>query len=216
MKTDLENQSSRDFWDSLKNSIPGRQLTVFNTLINCAGQTQAKLLLQMSPSEVIGLLSVNLTAPIAMTKEFMLHWHRRTLSKNPKESAPADRMSMCVVNVASLLAMKGSVGTSVYGAAKAGQLAFAKSVTLEAQRLVEKYGESKLHSRFRINTVLPGYIDTPMVQELPKDFRDSLPAEIPLGRVGTAEEVADAVLFLVTNEYANNCVLNLDGGLSAT
>lgn len=66
--------------------------------------------------------------------------------------------------------------------------------------------------RVRVNAVVPGYIETDMTAGLDEK---ALRLRIPLGRFGMAEEVAGAVLFLAENEYAHNCVLNLDGGLSA-
>jgi NAD(P)-dependent dehydrogenase (short-subunit alcohol dehydrogenase family) len=64
----------------------------------------------------------------------------------------------------------------------------------------------------RVNAVVPGYIETGMTQDLDAE---QLRRQIPLGRFGTAEEVAHAALFLADSEYAHNCVLSLDGGLSA-
>ncbi|TEA17056.1 3-oxoacyl-[acyl-carrier-protein] reductase FabG [Colletotrichum sidae] len=66
--------------------------------------------------------------------------------------------------------------------------------------------------RIRTNAIVPGYIETNMLASMP---REPLEKRIPLGRLGRPEEVADAAVFLAQNTYANNCVLNLDGGLSA-
>lgn len=66
---------------------------------------------------------------------------------------------------------------------------------------------------FRANVVVPGYIDTPMTEAFSESYRTELQGKIPLGRFGTAEEVADAGVWAVWNEYANGCVLTLDGGL---
>lgn len=71
-------------------------------------------------------------------------------------------------------------------------------------------------SPFRANVVVPGYVETPMVGSFSGKIRQDIEDEIPLHRFGRPDEVADAVVFLLANEYANNCVLNLDGGLSAS
>jgi len=70
-------------------------------------------------------------------------------------------------------------------------------------------------SRLRANVIVPGYIGTRMLDDLSDQVREAAKNSIPLRRFGTPEEVADAAVFLVTNQYANNCILNLDGGLSA-
>ncbi|KAK5060102.1 hypothetical protein LTR84_009986 [Exophiala bonariae] len=67
----------------------------------------------------------------------------------------------------------------------------------------------------RANAILPGYIDTPMIEGFSQGRKEDLIAQIPLRRFGKPAEVADAIMFLLHNEYANNCVLKLDGGLSA-
>jgi NAD(P)-dependent dehydrogenase (short-subunit alcohol dehydrogenase family) len=67
----------------------------------------------------------------------------------------------------------------------------------------------------RSNAIVPGYIETPMIAGFSEGENERLKGLIPLGRFGTPNEVADAAVFLAGNEYANNCVVNLDGGLSA-
>ena len=129
-------------------------------------------------------------------------------------------MSPCILNVSSLLAQKGASGTSVYAAAKAGMIALSRTCVVEAKDLFEVYSKDRTKPpgprlRLRVNTLVPGFIDTPMTDSIAADKKELIANDIPMGRFGTAEECADAALFLVTNEYANNCVLNLDGGLSA-
>lgn len=67
----------------------------------------------------------------------------------------------------------------------------------------------------RSNAIVPGYIETPMIEDFSPGEVERLKAMIPLHRFGDPREIADAAVFLAQNEYANNCVLNLDGGLSA-
>lgn len=67
----------------------------------------------------------------------------------------------------------------------------------------------------RSNAIVPGYIETPMIEDFSPGEVERLKTMIPLHRFGDPREIADAAVFLAQNEYANNCVLNLDGGLSA-
>lgn len=154
--------------------------------------------------------------------------------ERPDLSNSNTKKSLCLVSVASLLAHKGGYGASVYAASKAGLIAYNRALTVEAGAIYKKKSEKWPEvPPFRINTVSPGYIDTPMTKGtfiratnhfllrltsigIEGEGRESLENQIPLGRFGKAAEVADAVMFLIGNEYANNCEINLDGGLSAT
>ncbi|KDN67350.1 putative short chain dehydrogenase [Colletotrichum sublineola] len=95
----------------------------------------------------------------------------------------------------------GSPGTSVYAASKAGIIGLTHALSVELGPL-----------RIRTNAIVPGYIETNMLASMSKE---PLEKRIPLGRLGRPDEVADAATFLAQNTYANNCILNLDGGLSA-
>ncbi|AEO61516.1 hypothetical protein MYCTH_2311736 [Thermothelomyces thermophilus ATCC 42464] len=158
-------------------------------LVNCAGQSQHSLFLRTNEEAAQSLLSTNLRSVIFGCK---------TVAKQ----MAARRAGGCIVNVSSLLAYKAAIGTSIYAATKAGQL----GLTTALSRELAQHG-------IRVNAVVPGYIDTDMTESLAN--KTELEKKIPLGRFGTASEVADAVAFLAKNEYANNCILNLDGGLSA-
>ncbi|KAL2146091.1 hypothetical protein VTI28DRAFT_5184 [Corynascus sepedonium] len=158
-------------------------------LVNCAGQSQHSLFLRTSEEVAQILLSSNLQSIIFGCK---------TVARQ----MAARRAGGCIINVSSLLAYKAAIGTSIYAAAKAGQLGLSTALSQE----LAGHG-------IRVNAVVPGYIDTDMTEGLAN--KTELRKKIPLGRFGTVSEVADAVAFLAKNEYANNCILNLDGGLSA-
>ncbi|KAK3904886.1 hypothetical protein C8A05DRAFT_42090 [Staphylotrichum tortipilum] len=166
-------------------------LPTITILTNAAGSSQASLLRRLSPATTHALLATNLTGAVLgcqiVGKQMMSH--RRLPGR-------------CIINVSSLLARRAVEGTSVYAAAKAGQLGLTTSLSHELGR----FG-------IRVNAIVPGYIDTAMTEDLSK--KPQLIDRIPLRRFGTPDEVADAAAFLAKNEYANNCVLNLDGGLSA-
>ncbi|KAG9246646.1 hypothetical protein BJ878DRAFT_533094 [Calycina marina] len=111
----------------------------------------------------------------------------------------------CIINVASLLGLKGGTGSAVYAASKAGVIGLTRALAAEVGK-----------SGIRVNVIIPGYIETDMTAGMTPAAREEALKSIPLGRFGDASEIADAALFLATNRYANNCVINLDGGLSAT
>jgi NAD(P)-dependent dehydrogenase (short-subunit alcohol dehydrogenase family) len=106
-----------------------------------------------------------------------------------------------IINVSSLLALHGGFGTTAYSASKAGLLGFTRALATE-------YASH----RVRVNAIVPGYISTDMTREL---NQEDLEKRIPMGRFGKPEEVAKAALFLAENGYAHNCVVGIDGGLSA-
>ncbi|KAF4869876.1 3-oxoacyl-[acyl-carrier-protein] reductase FabG [Colletotrichum siamense] len=180
-----------------------------DVLVNAAGIAQFQLLQNTSPQAASELLDTNLMGTIFMSRYMAQRMKRRR----------ADR-DACIINVASLLAEKGSPGTSVYAASKAGIIGFTHALSVELGPL-----------RIRTNAIVPGYIETNMlacekhilalflIRKLgfrsPTMSREPLEKRIPLGRLGRPDEVADAAVFLAQNTYANNCVLNLDGGLSA-
>ncbi|KAI1819020.1 NAD(P)-binding protein [Xylaria intraflava] len=109
----------------------------------------------------------------------------------------------CIINVSSILASHGGRGASVYAATKAGIIALTRSLAWEVGRF-----------NIRANVIQPGYINTDMTAAM-ADKRD-IQALIPMRRLGLVGDVAEAAAFLAKNSYAHNCVLRIDGGLSAT
>jgi 3-oxoacyl-[acyl-carrier protein] reductase len=108
-----------------------------------------------------------------------------------------------IVNISSVVGHTGNRGQVPYTMVKAGLDALTKSL---AQELA---GRSIL-----VNSVAPGFIDTEMTEELPEEIREAILAQIPLGRMGAAEEVADAVAWLATRaSYVNGSVLHVNGGM---
>ncbi|KAK2756338.1 short-chain dehydrogenase [Colletotrichum kahawae] len=175
-----------------------------DVLVNAAGIAQFQLLQNTSPQDASELVDTNLMGTIFMSRYMAQRMKRRR----------ADR-DACIINVASLLAEKGSPGTSVYAASKAGIIGLTHALSVELGPL-----------RIRTNAIVPGYIETNMLAsnvlgqnganiQITAMSREPLEKRIPLGRLGRTDEVADAAVFLAQNTYANNCILNLDGGLSA-
>ncbi|KAM7219770.1 hypothetical protein V8F06_004804 [Rhypophila decipiens] len=184
-----------------------------DVLVNCAGMSQASLLPRTREPDINHLIGTNLTGAIIATKAVVSQMLRR---KNKKRITVNEFTGGVVVNVASLLGQLGTPGTSVYAATKAGLVGFTKSLATE------------FAPHIRVNAVLPGFVDTNMTAYLQNQAHPQIDPEskttpvksnlldsIPMQRLGLPEEVADAVYFLVRNQYANGCLLNLDGGLGS-
>jgi len=120
-------------------------------------------------------------------------------------SAAATGTPAAVVNTASGTALRGARGASVYSATKAGLLALTRTAAIEAAPLV------------RVNAVIPGPLQTPMTAGVPPEARDQLVARLPLGRVGTAEDVAGLVCWLLSDEasFVTGGLYSIDGGETA-
>ncbi len=147
-------------------------------------------MLRMSEEDWDLVLDVNLKGAFNCTKAAIRHMIRQRSGK--------------IVNIASVVGLMGNAGQANYAASKAGLIGFTKTVAREfASRGIT------------VNAVAPGYIDTPMTQGLPENVKDELKKLIPLDRLGTPEDVAKAVFFLVTSasDYVTGQVLQVDGGL---
>ncbi|KAF2152422.1 NAD(P)-binding protein [Myriangium duriaei CBS 260.36] len=184
--------SSRTFWSSLPKS-----LGPIDVLVNAAGLTHASPFLRTSEDLVEDVVRTNLLGTM---------WGCRAVGRRMmRQPHHGDKGRGVIVNVASLLGVQGGVGSAAYAASKAGVVGFTRALAAEL-------GPAGI----RVNAVLPGYVGTDMTDAMAAEARDQALSRIPLKRFGTADEVADSVSFLIRNAYAHNCVLNLDGGLSAT
>ncbi|KAI0541743.1 hypothetical protein GGR58DRAFT_497938 [Xylaria digitata] len=178
--------SSVKGWEVLMLGLKTEHVDV---LVNAAGISQNSLLSKTNFYEIDQILDVNLKGTILGC--------RMVIPKMMRQKGG------CIINVSSLLATHGGRGASVYAATKAGVIGLTRSLAWELGRF-----------NIRANVIQPGYIQTDMTEAMDKN--GDLTALIPMGRLGLAEEVAEAALFLANNSYAHNCVLNIDGGLSAT
>lgn len=158
-------------------------------LINNAGVTCDGLLLRMKDEDWQRTLAVNLTGTFNCTRAVL-----RTMLK---------QRSGRIVNVTSVVGLMGNAGQANYAASKAGIIGFTKSVAKE----VASRG-------ITVNAIAPGFIETDMTAGVPASVKDELLEHIPLGRVGSPEEIAEAVLFLVAKAtYMTGQTLVVDGGL---
>ena len=159
-------------------------------LVNNAGITRDNLLLRMSAEEWDAVLDLNLRGTFLITKAAM----------RPMMKQRAGR----IVNVSSIAGVVGNAGQANYSAAKAGVIGFTKTVAREmASRNIT------------VNAVAPGFIPTDLTDVLPQEVKDALLRQIPLGRFGSVEDVANAIAFLVSDEasYITGQVLIVDGGM---
>ncbi|KKK20913.1 hypothetical protein ARAM_004505 [Aspergillus rambellii] len=192
---------SRELENAMKN---------VDILVNAAGISVSSVLPKTDPKDISQILRTNLEGSL-LTSRALLRASIRNRMKNrstPSPSDPPPRSSKCIINISSLLALKGGTGAVPYAASKAGILGLTRSLTVEA-------ASSLRDQPIRSNVIVPGYIETPMIADFSDRESSKLKEDIPLRRFGQPQEVADAAVFLAQNEYANNCVINLDGGLSA-
>lgn len=166
------------------------QFGSIDILVNNAGITRDGLLMRMKTADWQAVLDTNLTGTFFCTKAVT-----KIMMK---------QRSGAIVNLTSVVGLTGNAGQANYAAAKSGIIGFTKSVAKE------------LASRgIRVNAVAPGCIDTDMTAVLSDAVKDEMLKTIPLGRVAQPEEVAKAVLFLVSDcaSYITGQVLNVDGGM---
>lgn len=159
-------------------------------LVNNAAITRDTLLLRMKPEDWDAVLTTNLTSVFRLTKACV----RRMMKERHGR----------IVNLTSVVGLTGNAGQANYAAAKAGLIGFTKSLAKE------------LASRgIAVNAVAPGFIDTDMTRSLSAEQRSALLQQIPVGRLGTAEDVAAAVLFLVSPQaaYITGETLHVNGGM---
>ena len=159
-------------------------------LVNNAGITRDNLLMRMKADEWEDVLSTNLSGVYRVSKACL-----RGMMKAKKGR---------IINIASVIGVMGNPGQSNYAAAKAGIIGFSKS-------LAREIGSRNI----TVNVVAPGFIDTDMTRVLPEDQRDAMLAQVPLGRLGAGEDIANAVLFLASQggSYITGETLHVNGGM---
>ena len=164
--------------------------STIDVLINNAGITKDNLLMRISEEDFDKVIEVNLKSVFNLTKAV-----QRTMLKQRSGS---------IINMSSVVGVKGNAGQSNYAASKAGIIGFSKSVALE------------LGSRnIRCNVIAPGFIETEMTAKLSEEVVAGWRAGIPLKRGGTPNDVANACVFLASDlsSYITGQVINVDGGM---
>jgi 3-oxoacyl-[acyl-carrier protein] reductase len=159
-------------------------------LVNNAGITRDNLLMMMKEEQWNDIINTNLSSIFRMSKAVI-----RPMMK---------KRSGRIINISSVVGVTGNPGQTNYAAAKAGLIGFSKS-------LAREIGSRNI----TVNTVAPGFIDTDMTRELSEEQRKNLIGQIPLGRLGSAEEIAAAVVFLASPgaAYITGETIHVNGGM---
>ena len=165
-----------------------KDFTKIDVLVNNAGITKDKLVLQMTEQDFDAVVDVNLKGSFNMIK----HLYKPFMQNR----------AGAIVNVASVVGLMGNAGQANYSAAKSGVIGLTKSIARE------------LGGRgITCNAIAPGFIQTAMTDILSEDVKKRYMDMIPLKRFGTQEEVANLVLFLASSPYITGEVIKIDGGL---
>ena len=159
-------------------------------LVNNAGITRDNILIRMKEEEWSEIINTNLSSVFKMSKAVL----RGMIKKK----------SGRIISITSVVGAMGNAGQSNYAAAKAGVIGFTKSLARE----VGSRG-------ITVNTVAPGFIQTDMTDVLPNEQKEMLSSQIPMGRLGTASEVAQVVLFLASDSssYVTAQTIHVNGGM---
>ncbi|MBB3824346.1 MULTISPECIES: 3-oxoacyl-ACP reductase FabG [Xanthomonas] len=175
--------------DGLIDAI-GKEFGAISILVNNAGITRDNLLMRMKDDDWQAIIDTNLTSVFRTSKAVM-----RGMMKARKGR---------IINIASVVGVTGNPGQTNYAAAKAGIIAFSKSLAKE------------IGSRgVTVNVVAPGFIDTDMTKALPDEAKTALLQQIALGHLGAPEDIANAVAFLAgpTARYITGETLHVNGGM---
>ena len=159
-------------------------------IVNNAGITQDNLAIRMNLNEWKKVIDINLTSTFLMCK-FAIK--RMLKNKNGK-----------IINITSVVGHTGNLGQSNYTASKAGIIAMSKSLAME-------YAKKNIN----INCISPGFIKTAMTDKIDEKYKESIISKIPSARLGEPDDIANAVLFLASNQsdYINGETLHVNGGM---
>ena len=159
-------------------------------IVNNAGVTQDNLAIRMSIEEWKKVIDINLTSTFLLSKYSI---KKMLKSKSGK-----------IINITSVVGHTGNLGQTNYTASKAGIIAMSKSLALE-------YSKKNIN----INCISPGFIKTAMTEKIDNKFKDSIISKIPSGRLGEPKDIANAVIFLASDQsdYINGETLHVNGGM---
>jgi acetoacetyl-CoA reductase len=165
------------------------ELGPIDVLVNNAGITRDGFFHKMTPQQWSDVIRVNMDSVFNMTRHVIEGMRERGWGR--------------IINISSINGQKGQVGQTNYSAAKAGMIGFTKALALENAK-----------KGITVNCIAPGYIDTDMVASVPQNVLDGIIAQIPVGRLGRGDEIADMVAFLSGEHagYVTGSTLSLNGG----
>src|SRR4030065_1787359 len=186
IKADVGDYASMENAAAEVNKVFGK----ISILVNNAGITRDNLILRMKDSEWDDVIRINLTGTFNSTRSVIKGMEKNRYGRD--------------IRIASIVGLMGNVGQANYAASKAGIIGFTKSIAREyANRGVTA------------NAIAPGFIETDMTKKLPEDVTNALLGQIPMGKLGRPEDVANAVRFLASDEaeYITGQVINVNGGM---
>lgn len=158
-------------------------------LVNNAGITIDRTMKKLTPEDWDKVVQTNLNSSYYTVKAALPHFTEQSSGK--------------IINISSFVGQAGNFGQTNYAAAKAGMIGFTKSAAQELARY-----------NVCVNAICPGFMETDMFAGVPEEVREKIKAKIPLGRIGSAEEVARAVRYLVVDgDYITGQTLNINGGI---
>ena len=187
LKFDIsQSEKIEEFIENASNELGGN----LDCLINNAGITQDNLAIRMSLDEWKKVIDINLTSTFLLSK-FAI----KKMLKNKSGK---------IINITSVVGHTGNLGQANYTASKAGIIAMSKSLAIE-------YAKKNIN----VNCISPGFIKTAMTEKIDEKFKDIIISKIPSGRLGEPDDVANAVLFLASNQsnYINGETLHVNGGM---
>ena len=166
-----------------------RDLGAIDVVVNNAGITRDGVLHRMTPEQWGEVINVDLNSMFNMTRPVIEGMRGRGFGR--------------IINIASINGQRGQIGQTNYAAAKAGVIGFTKALALESAR-----------KGVTVNAIAPGYIDTDMVAAVPENVLKAIVDQIPVGRLGTSEEIARSVLFLAGDDagWITGATLTINGG----
>lgn len=186
VKGDVSNFESCE--NMIKETI--KEFGRIDVLVNNAGITKDMLLLRMKQEDFLSVINTNLVGTFNMTKNVISYMTKQ------KEGR--------IINISSVVGISGNAGQTNYAASKAGIIGFTKSLAKEVAS-----------RNILVNAVAPGFIETKMTDVLKEEIKEEINKTIPLKRMGTAEDVANVVKFLSSEDssYITGQVIQVDGGM---
>jgi 3-oxoacyl-[acyl-carrier protein] reductase len=186
LKFDIsQSDKIEEFIDNAANELGG-----LDCIVNNAGITQDNLAIRMSIDEWKKVIDINLTSTFLMSK-FAI----KKMLKNKKGK---------IINITSVVGHTGNLGQANYTASKAGLVAMSKSLAIE-------YAKKNIN----VNCISPGFIKTAMTDKIDEKFKEAIVSKIPSARLGEPKDIANAVLFLASDNsnYINGETLHVNGGM---
>ena len=187
LKFDIsQSEKIEEFIENATTELNGK----LDCVVNNAGVTQDNLAIRMSIEEWKKVIDINLTSTFLMSKSAI-----KKMLKNKSGK---------IVNITSVVGHTGNLGQANYTASKAGIIAMSKSLAIE-------YAKKNIN----INCISPGFIQTAMTEKIDEKFKEVIISKIPSARLGKPDDIANAVLFLCSNQsdYINGETLHVNGGM---